>query len=128
MGNFYGREWFFDEVKEWLYGDPESRVFFLTGKPGVGKTAISAVLCHRFPKVKAYHLVKFEDMRKSDALECVLSIVYQLSTQILDYADKLLEINFEKIREKEIYLILSILKDQCAFYYSSLSPEWRIIL
>jgi sugar lactone lactonase YvrE len=100
MKNFFGREWIFDTVKEWLYGDPESRVFFLTGKPGVGKTAISSVLCRRFPEVKAYHLVKFGDTRKSDAIECVLSLAYQLSTQISVYADKLLKINFEGIREK----------------------------
>ena len=98
--NFFGREWIFDIVKEWLYGDPESRMFFLTGKPGVGKTAISSMLCRRFPEVKAYHLVKFGDTRKSDAIECVLSIAYQLSTQILEYADKLLKINYEGIREK----------------------------
>ena len=70
----------------------------LIGEPGVGKTAISAVLCHRFPEVKAYHLVMSDDLRKSDALECVLSIAYQLSTQILEYADRLLEINFNRTR------------------------------
>ena len=97
---FYGRDWIFEEIKDWLYSDSDSRIFFLTGKPGVGKTAISAILCHTFPEVKAYHLVKFGDTRKSDAVECVLSIVYQLSTQISEYAEKLLKINFEGIREK----------------------------
>jgi len=98
--NFFGRKWIFDIVKDWLYHNPESRVFFLTGRPGVGKTAISSMLCRKFPEVKAYHLVKFGDTRKSDAIECILSIAYQLSTQISEYTEKLLEIDLEGIREK----------------------------
>jgi len=103
--NFYGREWIFDEVKEWLYHDPESRVFFLTGGPGVGKTAICAMLCHKFSEVKAYHLVKYGDLRKSNALECVLSIAYQLSTQFQDYAERLYQVDFKGIREKNALTI-----------------------
>jgi len=123
--NFFGREWIFDTVKEWLYREPESRVFFLAGKPGVGKTAISAMLCHTFPEVKAYHLVKFGDTRKSDAVECVLSIAYQLSTQISEYADKLLTINFEDIREKSAMTVFDELIVQPLF---DLKPPSKPVL
>jgi tetratricopeptide (TPR) repeat protein len=126
--NFKGREWIFEEIKEWLYSKSDSRIFFLTGKPGVGKTAISAMLCYRFPEVKAFHLVMFDDVRKSDALECVLSLAYQLSTQILDYADKLLEINFERIREKNARTVFDELIIQPLFKIKPPSKPILIVI
>ena len=104
---FHGRKWLFKEIKDWLYNDSESQVFFLIGKPGVGKTAISAKICSEFPEVNAYHFVDHSDNRKSDALECVLSLAYQLSAQILEYADELLRVNLIEIRKKNAYTLFN---------------------
>jgi ATP-dependent Clp protease ATP-binding subunit ClpA len=40
---FTGREWVFKEIDRWLQQDNE-RFFILTGEPGVGKSAIAALL------------------------------------------------------------------------------------
>lgn len=100
--NFYGREWMFEKIDNWIKNDPQSKVFLLIGNPGVGKTAISAMLCHKYHDCAVYHLTKYNDARKSDALECILSLAFQLATRLPKYADKLLCINLERIRSKDV--------------------------
>ncbi len=41
--SFTGREWVFEEIDRWLQQGNE-RFFILTGEPGVGKSAIAALL------------------------------------------------------------------------------------
>lgn len=41
--NFTGRQWVFDDIDRWLK-ESEERFFILTGEPGVGKSAIAALL------------------------------------------------------------------------------------
>ncbi|MFW9872453.1 MAG: TIR domain-containing protein [Candidatus Thorarchaeota archaeon] len=93
IANFYGREWIFDIVNEWFKSD--EKVFLLTGNPGVGKTAIAAMLCHKYSDCAVYHLVKYNDARKSDACECILSLTFQLATRLPKYAEMLLHMNLE---------------------------------
>lgn len=44
---FIGREWLFDAYHHWLDNQRESRLFWIKGGPGVGKSAIAANLAHR---------------------------------------------------------------------------------
>src|SRR5262249_20108782 len=53
---FTGRHWVFDAIQRWLAPPPKQRVFWITGGPGVGKTALSAVLSSRYLEVAALHL------------------------------------------------------------------------
>ena len=96
--NFYGREWIFKIISDWIKS--ERKVFLLTGNPGVGKTAISAMLCHKYSDSAVYHLVKSNDLRKASSLECVLSLAFQLATRLPKYAEKLIDIDLEGIRKK----------------------------
>ncbi len=52
--DFTGRQWLLEEVEEWL-SISASRVFFITGDPGIGKSSIMAHLASRHPEVMAYH-------------------------------------------------------------------------
>ncbi len=98
---FCGRQWVFDSIEAWLEDPSASRVFFLTGAPGVGKTAIAAMLCHRHPSVAAYHLCSHSDAARSQALRCVISLAYQLSTQLPEYRDRLLALRLSEIHSKD---------------------------
>ena len=97
---FFGRQWVFAEIEQWLDDESASRVFFLTGDPGVGKTAIAAMLCHKHPSVVAYHLCRHGDTTKSDALKCVLSLAYQLSSQLPHYRERLLTLRLNELEGK----------------------------
>jgi hypothetical protein len=94
---FIGRQWLFDEVRTWLDNNNSQKVFWITGKPGVGKTAISTMIANNFAEVVAIHFCKDNDVNKGEPKKIVKSIAYQLSTQLLDYQAKLNTLNLEEI-------------------------------
>jgi hypothetical protein len=96
---FTGRQWVLDQVTAWLARDmPHQRVFWISGGPGVGKTALSAVLSDRLREVGALHLCKFGHNQKADPRAVVTSIAYQLSTQLPEYEARLSAIDLERLR------------------------------
>ena len=96
---FTGRAWLFEAVDRWLHEPGASRVFWITGDPGVGKTAIATALQTRRPEVAAFHLCRFHDSEKADPRRCVLSVAYQLTMQLDEYRRRLLELPLESIVE-----------------------------
>jgi WD40 repeat protein len=87
---FHGREWLKEQVERWIE-IPKSRVFWLTGLPGVGKSAFAAHLCQTHPDVKARHFCEHGHQDRGDPRRALLSIVYQLAEQIPEYGSRLLE-------------------------------------
>jgi WD40 repeat protein len=90
---FTGREWIFSKIDEWLNTASTSRLFWMTGQPGIGKTAVATKLIERLPNLAAFHLCRRGNSEKSSPRRAVMSIAYQLSTQLPDYAEKLSGIN-----------------------------------
>lgn len=76
---FTGRQWVFDAVQQWLTDPVEQRVFWISGGPGMGKTAISAMLSSRYLEVAALHFCKFGHAQKSDPRCVITSVVYQMT-------------------------------------------------
>ena len=97
MARFHGREWLVAELDNWIREKPRSRVFWLTGAPGVGKSAFCAHLCHKRGDVVAKHFCVRDHEEKSDARQAILSIAYQLSQQIHDYETRLQALDLEAI-------------------------------
>ena len=86
--DFTGREWLIDELNEWLNNE-ESRVFFVTGDPGVGKSAVMAHLIEKNELVNAYHFCLFHLAESTEPGIFIKSISAQLATQIKDYYEAL---------------------------------------
>ena len=61
---------------------PGQQLLWYTGNMGVGKTALAAYLSAHRPAVLAYHLATTTDDTKCDARRAVLSLAYQLCTQL----------------------------------------------
>jgi len=102
LPKFTGRQWVFDAVQRWLAQDPLSqRVFWISGGPGMGKTALSAVLSSRYLEVAALHLCKFGHAQKSDPRSVVTSMVYQLSTQLPEYEARLANMDVERLAKDD---------------------------
>lgn len=97
LARFTGRRWVFDRIDAWLADPNAQRVFWIVGRPGVGKTAISCWLCSHRREIAAFYLCCHGHAQKSDLRRCVLSIAYQLSTQLPDYQTRLSALNLEKI-------------------------------
>jgi len=89
LPRFTGRGWIISEIESWLASDDVSRVFWITGPPGVGKTALSTWLCARTREVAAFHLCRHGDDRKADPRRVVRSLACQLASQLPDFQDRL---------------------------------------
>ena len=44
--DFTGREWVFTSLDNWFKDKNASRIFILTGEPGIGKSAVACRLLH----------------------------------------------------------------------------------
>jgi tetratricopeptide (TPR) repeat protein len=86
---FIGRQWVFDRLNAWLADPTASRLFWIEGGPGVGKTAIAAYLCHKRREVAAFHFCRHGHDDKSDPRRCIMSLAYQLGSQLPDYQQRL---------------------------------------
>ncbi|OQS06695.1 hypothetical protein THRCLA_01286 [Thraustotheca clavata] len=81
---FAGREWVLKELEEWKY--TQDQVFWITGQIGSGKSALAAFIIQNHPEIRAFHLVCKEDEQTQSHRRCVLSLAYQLTTQLPEYA------------------------------------------
>jgi tetratricopeptide (TPR) repeat protein len=101
LPRFTGRTWLFREIQDWLDDPHGSAVFWLSGSPGMGKSAIAAWLCTKRPEVVAFHFCRFSSSLKADPAQAVRSIAWQLSTQLPDYFARLTSIpNLEEACDK----------------------------
>lgn len=93
---FTGRQWVFDEIEKWINNRNASRLFWLAGAPGIGKTTVATRLVQLFPNIVAFHLCKRGHSEKASPHRAICTIAYQLSTQLPEYRNLLLRINIEK--------------------------------
>lgn len=96
IARFTGREWLFQRLDTWLHDPRGSRVFWIVAGPGYGKTAIATHLCHHRGDVIAYHLCVYGHSEKSDPSRAILSLAYQISTQLPEYARRLQSLPLEE--------------------------------
>ena len=94
LKRFTGRKWLFDDVDSWLL-NTDSRVLWIKGDPGAGKTAISSWLYSNREYISAFFLCKYSDEEKSDPRNVVKSIAYQSSQRFPEMQEKLVLENVE---------------------------------
>ncbi len=93
---FTGRQWVFDYITEWLANTNASRLLCITGKPGIGKTAIATHLLQKFPNIAAYHLCRRNNNAKASPFRAICTIAYHLASQLPTYKEMLLGINIRQ--------------------------------
>ncbi|MDP2999923.1 MAG: TIR domain-containing protein [Bryobacterales bacterium] len=86
LPRFTGREWVMREVESWLASG--RRVLWITGEAGIGKSALAAWLCDRRPEIAGAHYCRYGNANRSDR-KALLSLAYQLTTQLPDYQSRL---------------------------------------
>jgi len=124
---FYGREWLFEAVENWRNPKSEigkqkleisnSRLFWIMGDPGVGKSAFAAQLTHTHgDTVIAAQFVEWDKPDHRDAKRVVYSIAFQMATRLPDYRKLLLtlpeikELDRKDANELFDYLLANPLK------------------
>jgi len=87
LPRFTGRAWVDREVTRWLARGGR-RVLWITGEAGIGKSALAAWLCARRPEIAGAHYCRYGNAGRSDR-KALLSLAWQLSTQLPDYEARL---------------------------------------
>jgi hypothetical protein len=89
---FVGRTWLIDAIEKWRNSvERTSRLFWIIGNPGAGKSAFAAHLAHyASDKVIAAQFVEWDkgDHRKPERV--IRSIAFQIATRLPDYRKLLL--------------------------------------
>ncbi len=107
---FLGRQWVFDAIEQWRTADDNKRIFWLSGLPGVGKSAVSAQLAHYCKdRVAAVHFCDYSNTEHRNASRVIRSISFQLCTRIPEFRRKVLFIpevfdhSIEKMDSSELF-------------------------
>jgi hypothetical protein len=115
---FYGREWLFNAVENWRQDTTHnSRLFWIMGDPGVGKSAFAAQLTHKHGDIViAAQFCEWDKPDHRDARRVVCSIAFQLAIRLPDYRKLLLtlpeisELDRKEASELFDYLLSNPLK------------------
>ena len=101
--NFIGRESVFKHFEEWLNNPYSTPIYLIQAAPGVGKTAISAMLTLRFPdNVAAIHFCAYNNKAKTDAKNIIKNLVSQLAYRNEEYAEEVRNILKREIDDNEL--------------------------
>ena len=100
LRDFTGREWVFDEVDAWLHNANGEKLFWISGAPGVGKSAIAAWVCENRREIAAFHFCDINNEEKRNPAKFVRSVAYQLSTQLPEYGQRLAQLPLRTIVEE----------------------------
>ena len=87
------REWLLRRVDQFVE-DEESRILFLTGGPGFGKSVFAAKVCHDFKerkKLAACHFCDFSSFNLRDPMMMLQSLASQMCENIVGFKEKLLD-------------------------------------
>lgn len=85
-----GRQWLFEAVEKWRSSDRASRVFWLVGAPGVGKSAVAANLATRGREVVAVEFCNWQQPGHKRPEQIVRTLAFQIASRLPDYRKLLL--------------------------------------
>lgn len=111
LKDFVGRQWVIEEIDRWIDGRT-SPLFWLTGEPGIGNSAMSAYLVEHSELIRAHHFFLFDKASTLSLKEVAKSLAYQLSCFMPDYAkyvDNLDEVRLLELDEQSFFDELIIL-------------------
>jgi tetratricopeptide (TPR) repeat protein len=101
VARFEGRKLLEVRIREWLHDPAASQVLWLTGSPGLGKSAIAAWLAHRWGEAAAMHFCQAGNQDKADPARAILSIAYQLSQRLDLYRARIANLELERESQKD---------------------------
>jgi hypothetical protein len=91
---FVGRAWLIEAIEQWRNEEERvSRLLWIVGEPGVGKSAFAAHLTHfGRDRVIAVQFIEWDKPDHRDPHRVVCSLAFQLATRLPDYRKLLLSL------------------------------------
>lgn len=93
---FVGREWIYEHIEEWLNEKDNSRVYYITAEAGYGKSSLATYISERHPSSCSIHFCEYDRKSTIDPINILKTFIYQLSTQVPEYFNRLSTINIQK--------------------------------
>jgi tetratricopeptide (TPR) repeat protein len=88
---FVGRRWLLENLEAWRKGETRSRLFWLTGAPGTGKSAFAAWIAHYSrANVIALNLCRYNSDDRRDPARVLRTLAFQIAVRVADYRQLLL--------------------------------------
>lgn len=92
VDGFVGRAWLRDRLDNWRKTAQDSRLFWLTGAPGTGKSAFAAWLAHSGRvNVLGFNLCRYNAEDRRDPGRVLRTLAFQIATRLPDYRRLLLD-------------------------------------
>jgi hypothetical protein len=86
VDGFIGREWLRSKLDDWRKNARDSRLYWISGAPGTGKSAFAAWLAHRGSvNVIALNLCRYNVDERKDPARVLRTIAFQIATRLPDY-------------------------------------------
>ena len=112
--NFVGRDSFFADVEKWINKPDSLPIYLLQAAPGIGKTAMCAMLTINFHNnVAGIHFCSFGNRTKTDARSIIKNLAAQIAGRNEDYnleIKKILtrEANIDNLDAKRLFELFFI--------------------
>lgn len=90
--NIVSRKWLNEEIETWYKTNGSSKVFFLLGGPGTGKSVYCASLSNYLIDCGAIYFFEWNNIENNDISTFIKSIAFQLACNISDYRNRLMKI------------------------------------
>jgi tetratricopeptide (TPR) repeat protein len=88
--DFVGRDWVFEAYEQWLAQRSGSRLLWINGGPGLGKSAIAANLVHNHQSaIVGAWFCQVHSLERRDVRVALCSLAFQLACRWDDYRSKL---------------------------------------
>lgn len=128
---FAGRDWLFDDLRDWVNQDDlgARRVLLLTGDAGVGKSAIAAQMTARLD-VKGIHFCSRSQSGSCHPVAWLKTLVAQLATQFEPYRRQIEALREPTWQETPVELFRSLVSDpllECQDQLETTEP-WVFVL
>ncbi len=92
VDGFIGREWLRTRLEQWRQHERDSRLFWVSGSAGVGKSAFAAWLAHHGKvNVIALNLCRYNVDERRDPARVLRTLAFQVATRLPDYRRLLLD-------------------------------------
>jgi hypothetical protein len=86
VDGFIGREWLQCRVDQWRRNERNSRLYWISGAPGTGKSSFAAWIAHRADlNVIALNLCRYNIDERKDPAAVLRTIGFQIATRLPDY-------------------------------------------
>jgi len=127
-GSFIGRDWLFDEMREWIQ-QPQSRLLLVTGDAGVGKSAIAAQMTARL-SVRGVHFCSASNTPSCRPEAWLASVVYQLAAQYESYRSEITPLGRPDWDAPPTALFRSLVSDPLLLHRDELREEepWVFVI